>query len=166
MGFIELIQRGGLDLWNINIVWNKDSVGCCVCPPYIISCTCWTRYFACFIPVPLITPCYNPYVCNHQRTRFPTFPSNQLLTTYIYHTKILYSMLAEKRYLTYISNLNFKLKFQTQTWISKTKIFPVLPGNPGFWEIDSKGKRNEIHEATSCYLGKAMSWSRVGTEGF
>ena len=30
------------------------------------------------------------------------------------------------------SNLNFK-----------TRIFPVLPGNPGLWEIDSKGKRNE-----------------------
>ena len=29
-----------------------------------------------------------------------------------------------------LPNLNFKLKFQTQTLISKTKVFPVLPGNP------------------------------------
>ena len=44
-----------------------------------------------------------------------------------------------------LPNLNFKLKFQTQISNSKlnfkTKIFPVLPGNPGFWEIDTKGKR-------------------------
>ena len=32
-----------------------------------------------------------------------------------------------------LPNLNFELKFQTQTWISKTKIFPVLPGNLRFW---------------------------------
>ena len=51
-------------------------------------------------------------------------------------------MLAEKQYLTYILHLNFKPKFQTQTWTSNTKIFPILPGNPGFWEIDSKGKSN------------------------
>ena len=63
-------------------------------------------------------------------------------------------------------NLNFKLKFQTQTWTSKTKIFPVLPGNPGFWEIDSKGKSNESNEATSWLPGEAMSFSRGGTEGF
>ena len=65
-----------------------------------------------------------------------------------------------------IPNLNFKLKFQTQTWISKTKIFPVLPGNPGFWEIDSKGKKNESNEAISWYLGKAMRWSKSRTESF
>ena len=45
-----------------------------------------------------------------------------------------------------LPNLNFKIKFQTQIsnsdLNSKTKIFPVLPGNPGFWETDSKGKRN------------------------
>ena len=46
-----------------------------------------------------------------------------------------------------LPNLNFKLKVQTQISNSnlnfKTKIFPVLPGNPEFWEIESKGKRNE-----------------------
>ena len=35
--------------------------------------------------------------------------------------------------------------------------FPILPGNPGFWEIDSKGKRNENNEAMSWLPGKAMS---------
>ena len=35
-------------------------------------------------------------------------------------------------------------------------MFPVLPGNPVLWEIDSKGKRNENNEAMSWSLGKAM----------
>ena len=48
----------------------------------------------------------------------------------------------------------------------KIKIFPVLPGNPGFWEIESKGKRNERNEAMSWLPGEAMSFSRGGTEGF
>ena len=46
-----------------------------------------------------------------------------------------------------LPNLNFKLKFQTQIKNSnmnfKTKIFPVLLGNLGLWEIDSKGKMNK-----------------------
>ena len=36
-------------------------------------------------------------------------------------------------------------------------MFPVLLGNPGFWEIDSKGKRNESKKAMSWSLGKEMS---------
>ena len=40
------------------------------------------------------------------------------------------------------SNLNFK-----------TRIFPVLPGNPGLWEIDSKGKSNERNKALIWYIG-------------
>ena len=49
-----------------------------------------------------------------------------------------------------LPNLNFKLKFQTQTWISKTKIFSILLGNPGLWEIDSKGKRNKTISPCCC----------------
>ena len=65
-----------------------------------------------------------------------------------------------------ISNLNFKLKVQTQTWTSKTKISPVLPGNPGFCEIYSMGKRNERNKAMSWLPVEAMSCSRGGPEGF
>ena len=65
-----------------------------------------------------------------------------------------------------LPNLNFKLKFQTQTWISETKIFPILPGNPGFWEIYPMGKRNKIKKSMSFSLGEAMIWSRGGTQGF
>ena len=64
------------------------------------------------------------------------------------------------------SNLNFKLKFQTQTWTSKNYNLPCPHGNPGFWEFDSKGKMNEINEAMSWIPGKAMRCSRGGTEGF
>ena len=43
-------------------------------------------------------------------------------------------------------NLNFKLKFQAQILKSnlnfKTKIFPVLPSNLEWWEIDFKDKSN------------------------
>ena len=45
------------------------------------------------------------------------------------------------------TRLRFKPQFQTQISNSnlnfKTKIFPVLPGNPDFWVIETKGKRNE-----------------------
>ena len=45
-----------------------------------------------------------------------------------------------------LHNLNLKLKFQTQILNSnlnfKTKIFPVLPGNPEFLKIDSNVRRN------------------------
>ena len=60
-----------------------------------------------------------------------------------------------------LPNLNFKLKLQTHisnsNLIFKTKIFPVILGNPGFWQIDSKGKMNKSNEAMSWSLGKAMS---------
>ena len=62
MGFLGLIPRWGLAPWNINIVWNKDSVGFCVYLPSILYFTCCTHFCACFLPVPLITPCSNPYV--------------------------------------------------------------------------------------------------------
>ena len=53
------------------------------------------------------------------------------------------------------------------TWLNfLPEIFPVLSGNPGLWEIDSKGKRNESNKSMSWSLEKAMSWSRGGTEGF
>ena len=40
MGFPWLIQRQGLDSWNINIICHNFSVDCCVCLPYIIYFTC------------------------------------------------------------------------------------------------------------------------------
>ena len=60
-----------------------------------------------------------------------------------------------------LQTLNFKLEFQTQISNSnfnfKTKIFSVLLGNPGLWEIYSMGKSNESNEPMGWYLGKAMS---------
>ena len=40
MGFTILIQRQLLASWNINIVWNKDSVCCCVCLSSTLYFTC------------------------------------------------------------------------------------------------------------------------------
>ena len=48
-------------------------------------------------------------------------------------SKTLSNLSFKLKFQTQIPNLNFKLKFQTQTWITKTKIFPVLPGHLGFW---------------------------------
>ena len=62
IGFLVLIQRRVISSWNINIVWRKYSVDCCVCLPSILHFTCWTHFCACFLPVPLITPCYNHFV--------------------------------------------------------------------------------------------------------
>ena len=62
MSFPGLIQRWGLASWNINIVCTKYSVYWCFCLPYIFYFNCWTHFCACFIPVPLITPCSNTYV--------------------------------------------------------------------------------------------------------
>ena len=60
-----------------------------------------------------------------------------------------------------LPNINFKVKFQTHISNSnlnfKTKIFPVLLGNPGLWETDSKGKSNESNEEMSWSLGNAIS---------
>ena len=39
MGFSGLIHREGLASCNINIIWNKDSVDCCVCLPSIFTLT-------------------------------------------------------------------------------------------------------------------------------
>ena len=40
MGFPGLIQRGRIDSWNNNIVWNKNSVDCFVYLPSILYFTC------------------------------------------------------------------------------------------------------------------------------
>ena len=64
------------------------------------------------------------------------------------------------------SNFNFKLKFQTQTWTSKTKIFSVLPSNPGLWKNDFLGKSNESNKSMIWLTGEAMSFSRGGMKGF
>ena len=63
MIFKGLIQERVLTSWNINIVWNKDSVCCCVFILHILYFTCWTLFCACFAYVPLITHCSNPCVC-------------------------------------------------------------------------------------------------------
>ena len=64
-----------------------------------------------------------------------------------------------------------RLITRTLCWLEKaiqlnllTKTFPVLPGNSELWENYFKGKG--IKKTRSFSLGKAMSWSRVGTEGF
>ena len=36
VGFTGIIQRRGLAFWNINMLWYKDSVDCCVCLPSIL----------------------------------------------------------------------------------------------------------------------------------
>ena len=108
----------------------------------------------------------NKYWNNHQKYKIsyvPLYP----VADYIYIADLNTRLSVGWKTLP---NLNFKLKFQTQisNWNLnfKTKIFPILPVNPGFWEIDYKGKRNERNKVISCYLGKVMSWSRGGTEGF
>ena len=56
---------------------------------------------------------------------------------------------------------------ENATWLNfLSKIFPILPDNPVFWEINLKGKRNENNKVMSWSRVKAMSWSRGGTEGF
>ena len=62
LGFLWLIQRRGLASCNINILWNRYSVDWCVCLTSILYFTCLTSICDCFIPVPLITPCSNPYI--------------------------------------------------------------------------------------------------------
>ena len=54
-----------------------------------------------------------------------------------------------------------RLNTRTTCWLKNatklnflTKIFPILPSNPGFLEIDSRGKRNESNEAMSWSIGK------------
>ena len=62
MGFPGLIKIWIIDSRSINILRNKGSLDCCVCLPSTLYFTCWTHFCACFIPVPLITPCSNTYV--------------------------------------------------------------------------------------------------------
>ena len=62
MVFPGLFQIQGLSSWNINIVWNKYLADCCVYIPSIIYFSCWTRFCACFLTFPFITPCSNSYV--------------------------------------------------------------------------------------------------------
>ena len=40
MGFPGLIQKQGLSLCNINIVWSKYSVDSCICLPLTLYFTC------------------------------------------------------------------------------------------------------------------------------
>ena len=78
-----------------------------------------------------------------KRTRLPTSPPNPV-SDYVYMSDLNTRLCVSWKTLP---NLNFKLKFQTQISNTnlnlKTKSFLVLPGNPGLWEIYSKGKSNK-----------------------
>ena len=106
------------------------------------------------------------FLSKHQNENISYVPLN-LVANYVYIANLNTRLRVGWKTLP---NLNFKPKFQTHISNSnlnfKAKIFPVLLGNSGFWEIDSKGKRNEINKAMCCSLGKSMSWYRGGTEGF
>ena len=126
------------------------------------------RNCLCHRGVTVVGPTLEAFVAmfNHQKDKF----SHVLLdpvADYVYMADLNIRLHVSWKTLP---NLNFKLKFQTQISNSnlnfKTKVFPILPGNPVFWEIDSKGKRNEINKAMTWSLGEVMSWSRGSTEGF
>ena len=64
MVFPGLFQIHWLASWSINIICNNFSVDCCVCLPFTLCFTCWTRFVLFLLPVPLITPCNITYVCS------------------------------------------------------------------------------------------------------
>ena len=100
---------------------------------------------------------YMLFVCNHQKDKIAHVLLDPV-AEYVYipdlNTRL---RVGWKCYLTWISNSNLNFK---------TKIFPVLPGNQGFWYIDSKGNSNEKNKAMIWSLGESTSWSKGGIEGF
>ena len=87
---------------------------------------------------------WNILLCNHQKDKISYVPLDPV-ADYVYLSDLNTRLRVGWKTLP---DLNFKLKFQAQISSSnlnfKTKIFPILAGNPGFWEIDSKGRSNKI----------------------
>ena len=64
LGFPGIIQRWGLDSWNTNAVRIFVHLIDVFASLIYFYFTYWTHFDAFFLPVPLITPCSNPYVCS------------------------------------------------------------------------------------------------------
>ena len=55
-GFSGLIQRHGLDYWNISSICQKISVDCCICLPSTLYFTCWNCFVIVFFLFHLSLP--------------------------------------------------------------------------------------------------------------